>query len=118
MIADKLILVQQGIVEVSVEYDRRCPGHQFVIERLGRGALINHRSFMVKDDADTDFVCRTMVSCFVLSYEKFTALVKRRNDMKETKKEVRMELDQSKDPVALDYIFHNNERGSMELYSE
>ena len=47
VIADKLILIHQGIVEVSVPYDRRRPGQDFVIERLGRGALINHRAFMV-----------------------------------------------------------------------
>ena len=49
IIADKLILIQQGIVEVAVKYDRRRDDQYFVIERLGRGALINHRSFMVED---------------------------------------------------------------------
>lgn len=47
VVADKLILIHQGIVEVSVEYDRRRADHPFVIERLCRGAIINHRAFLV-----------------------------------------------------------------------
>ena len=56
-----------------------------MIERLTRGAIINHRSFMVRDDADTDFVCRTTVSVFVLSYQKFNEIKRKRKDLKETK---------------------------------
>lgn len=71
---------------------------------------------MVKDAADTDFVCRTAVSCYVLPYSKFKQLVKKRNDLKETKRQVGIELDSSNIPVALDYIFHNNVRSSEEDY--
>ena len=85
VIADKLILIQQGIVEVAVKYDRRRDDQYFVIERLGRGALINQRSFMVEDEADTDFVCRTTVSCFVLHYKKFEELHGRRQDLRTAK---------------------------------
>lgn len=67
-LTDKMFLIQQGIVEVAITYDRRVDEEYFVIERLGRGAIINHRSFMINDDADTDFVCRTNVSVFVLPY--------------------------------------------------
>lgn len=56
---------------MSVKYDRRRPDDYFVIERLGRGAIINHRSFMVEDDADTDFICLTPVSVFYLPFSKF-----------------------------------------------
>ena len=63
---DQMILIQDGIVEIAVQYDRRCGDQMFVIEKLGRGAIINHRSFMIRDEADTDFVCSTTVSAFVL----------------------------------------------------
>ena len=110
IIADKLILIQQGIVEVAVKYDRRRDDQYFVIERLGRGALINHRSFMVEDEADTDFVCRTTVSCFVLHFDKFKELLGRRQDLRLAKQDVETELLKSHMPLALDYIFHNNKR--------
>ena len=58
--AESLFLIQDGIVEVALKYDRRREDQNFVIERLARGAIINHRSFMVRDDADTDFVCHRL----------------------------------------------------------
>ena len=67
---------------MATKYDRRRPDDWFVIERLGRGAIINHRSFMLKDDVDTDFKCRTAVSCFVLSYEQMKIVKNKRADLK------------------------------------
>ena len=101
---------------MAVKYDRRRDDQYFVIERLGRGALINHRSFMVEDDADTDFVSRTTVSCFVLPYTKFADLMHKRQDLRQAKNDVETELLKSHMPLALDYIFHNNERDSVERY--
>jgi CRP-like cAMP-binding protein len=80
--AESLFLIQDGIVEVALKYDRRREDQNFVIERLARGAIINHRSFMVRDDADTDFVCLTTVSVFVLNYNKFYEIKRKRQDLK------------------------------------
>ena len=80
-LADRLYLIQDGIVEVAIKYDRRREEQNFVIERLGRGAIINHRSFMVTDDADTDFVCRTMVSVFSLTTVKLNEIMLKRQDL-------------------------------------
>jgi len=82
---DKLYLVQQGIVEVAVVYDHRMSDQYFVIERLGRGAIINHTSFMGEDLADTDFVCRTTVSCFVLHKSTLEKVMQKRQDLKAAK---------------------------------
>lgn len=89
-----------------------------MIERLGRGAIINHRSFMIKDDADTDFVCRTTVSCFVLHYDKFKEVEVKRQDLQRARTEVEQELYAPLLPLALDYIFHNNEKSSQQAYAE
>ena len=107
---DKLFLIQQGIIEVAIKYDKRRPEQYFVIERLGRGAIINHRSFMIDDDSDTDFVCRTNVSVFVLHYNKVKAIKKRRQDIRLARKDVKLELKNLKLDLALDYIFHNNDK--------
>ena len=68
-VADRMFVIQEGIVEVACSYDRKID-EPFVIERLGRGAIINHRSFMLKDEADTDFKCITTVSAFELTMKK------------------------------------------------
>ena len=79
--ADRLFLIQEGIVEISSKYDRRREDQDFIIERLGRGAVINHRSFMIADEADTDFVCRTTVSVFYLTAAKMKEVKKKRQDL-------------------------------------
>ena len=116
--AINLFLIQAGVVEVASKYDRRREDENFVIERLTRGAIINHRSFMVKDDADTDFVCLTNVSVFMLSHAKFKEIKRKRQDLKRTKNQVKGDIYRSLYPLALDYIFHNNERNSIEVYRE
>lgn len=69
---------------------------------------------MIEDDSDTDFVCRTNVSAFALSQVKMQEVMKKRQDLREERKKVETELFQPKLQVALDYIFHNNNRDSME----
>lgn len=80
-VADRMFVIQEGIVEVACSYDSKIE-QQFVIERLGRGSIINHRSFMLKDEADTDFKCMTTVSVFVLTLEKLEQICEKKQDMK------------------------------------
>ena len=81
-VATKMFLIQEGIVEVACSYDRNIEEKKFVIERLGKGAIINHRSFMLRDEADTDFRCITPVSAFVLTVEKLEQIRDKKQDMK------------------------------------
>ena len=116
--AEKMFLIQHGIVEVAIKYDRRRNDQYFVIERLGRGAIINHRSFMIRDDADTDFVCKTSVSCYFLTSAKLHAIFQHRQDLKSAREAVKVNLLTPVMPIALDYIFHNNANQSLEQYRE
>ena len=106
------------MVEVAIKYDRRRPDASFVIEKLGRGAIINHRSFMIQDDADTDFKCSTTVSCFSLSYAKMREVLMKRSDLQAQRNLVKQVLYAPLYPLALDYIFHNNDHESTEKYYE
>ena len=115
---DRLYLIQEGIVEVAIKYDRRRDDQNFVIERLGRGAIINHQSFMVNDDADTDFVCRTTVSAFYLTTVKLNEIMAKRQDLLSASSKVGQVIYAPLLPLALDYIFHNNDTRSLEQYEE
>ena len=118
-IADRMFLIQDGIIEVAVPYDRRREDQPFVIERLGRGALINHRSFLIRDDADTDFVCRTSVSVFYLTYDKLREVASKRQDLQREREQQKKVLYAPLHPLALDYIFHNNATGgNLEAYHQ
>lgn len=109
-IATQMYLVQSGTVEIVTYDDFKRP---FIIERLGRGAIINHRSFLLKDEADTDFKCSTTMSAFVLSYEAMKKIKHRRQDFKNEYMKVKKEVLAS-EPIALDYIFMVDSRGISE----
>mmetsp|Transcript_14562 Transcript_14562/g.10252 ORF Transcript_14562/g.10252 Transcript_14562/m.10252 type:complete len:106 (-) Transcript_14562:526-843(-) len=105
-----MYLVQSGTVEIVTYDDFKRP---FIIERLGRGAIINHRSFLLKDEADTDFKCSTTMSAFVLSYEAMKKIKHRRHDFKNEYMKVKKEVLAS-EPIALDYIFMVDSKGISE----
>jgi len=73
---------------------------------------------MIQDDADTDFVCRTNVSLFSLTFEKLKEIKNKRQDLSDAREKVKHELYAPSLPLALDYIFHNNTRDSYESYLE
>ena len=78
---DRLIVIQSGVVQLSVPYDKRLGDTRFVIERLTSGAVLNHQSFLMKLKAEAEYICRTPVSCFELSYEKFASIMGHRDDL-------------------------------------
>lgn len=69
---DRLIVIQSGVVEIEVDYDRRLGSERFVIERLTSGAVLNHQCFLLEQKAEAKYVCQTNVSCYELSYERFS----------------------------------------------
>ena len=105
-------------MEIAVKYDNRVEEGVFVIERLTKGAIINHRSFLLKDDADTDFKCLTAVSCYTLDYQKMKAIKAKRADLQKAKSEVKKEVFSSELPLALDYIIHCNPNQTDAAYQE
>lgn len=104
---DRLILIQSGIVELSVTYDKRRKYESFIIERLTTGAILNHQAFIVKDTSDTYFVCRTPVSCFELSYDRMKKVMEKRADLKQARNDIKQQVFKANHEIALDYIFHN-----------
>ena len=85
---DRLILIQAGVVQLTVNYDRRRGDQRFVIERLTSGAILNHQSFLLALNAETEYTCRTQVSCFELSYDRFTQIMKNREDLQNAHSEL------------------------------
>jgi len=67
---DRMIIIQSGVVQLSISYDKRREDEEFIIERLGAGAVLNPQAFIIKVIAETDYVCKTPVSCFELSYAR------------------------------------------------
>ena len=66
--AQVMFIVQNGVVEVTTEID----GIEFVIERLYRGSVINHRSFLLADNIDSGAKCATPVTLLYLTFDVLT----------------------------------------------
>ena len=63
-----MYVLQSGLVQICHELDK--PGcEEIVIERLYRGSVINHNSFLMNDGIDTDAKCKTAVSVFVMTID-------------------------------------------------
>ena len=64
----------------------------------------------MKDEADTDFVCKTSVSVFMLTHPTIKTIKRRRQDLKKAVSDVKIEvLTKADREIALDYIIHNNQ---------
>lgn len=99
-------MIQSGVVEnVTTVGTKNIP---FLIERLGRGAIINYRSFMVNDEVDTDYRCKGKVSYFTLPLDQFLKFKEKRSDIKKVFLKVEAEVLLMENEIALDYIFPNN----------
>lgn len=76
----------------------------FVIERLYRGSVMNHRSFLLLDKIDVTARCATPVSLYYISLSKILELRQRCPILNENIKNIEDELVDKENAVALDYI--------------
>lgn len=113
---DRLVVIQSGVVELAISYSKHM-AEDFVIERLTAGAILNHQAFLVREIADTDFICRSAVSCFELSYERMKKVLNKRADLEQARKDIKQILYTPNQKVALDYIPHNH-AASPEAYEK
>ena len=67
--ADRLFVIKSGIVDIETTFDNRID-NKFIIEKLCRGAVVNHNAFLLYDEADTDFRCATTVVTFEITKQK------------------------------------------------
>lgn len=51
--SDKMFVIKSGILEITVKVE----GFNMAVERLYRGSVLNHRSFLVNDISDTRAYC-------------------------------------------------------------
>lgn len=57
-----------------VEIEHTVEGESFVIEKLTRGCILNHRSFLLEDENDCNARCATTVTVYALEFEDFDAI--------------------------------------------
>lgn len=61
-VASKMYIIQAGEVEISLKVEDET----FILERLGRGSIISHRSFIQENICNTDAKASSTVTVFAL----------------------------------------------------
>ena len=97
-----MYLIQSGEVEIVTKFGN---GKEFIIEKLFRGSIINHNSFLMDDGIDTDAICRKPVTLFYIDIDTITKLRKKYPDCESIlfKHEMKLVDPKTEEPV-IDYI--------------
>jgi len=103
--SDEMYVIQSGIVEIRHKHDK---GQDFVIEKLYRGSIINHNSFLMNDEIDTDAKCGTTVSLFYINMNKIKELRNKHIQLEKALIDVEMALvNPGACEPAIDYIIND-----------
>jgi hypothetical protein len=89
------------MVEVYTSMDN---GVEFVIERLYRGSVINHRSFIIEDKIDISARCQMPVTLFYILWDKMVDIKDSCPVLTSKIDAVELALINKENPIALDYI--------------
>jgi CRP-like cAMP-binding protein len=89
------------MVEIYTQMDN---GVDFVIERLYRGSVINHRSFITEDKIDVNARCQMPVTLFYITWNKMSEIKESSPKLAEKIEDVEFKLVNKDNPIALDYI--------------
>ena len=94
-------VIQNGMVEVYTTMDN---GVEFVIERLYRGSVINHRSFISEDKIDVNARCQMPVTLFYILWDKMKKITEECPILQKKIDQIEVALINKDNPLALDYI--------------
>ena len=77
----------------------------FVLEKLFRGSIVNHNSFLMNDDMDTDALCKTNLNVYFIHIDRVNALREKYNELDQALDVIERDLvDINKREPAIDYI--------------
>ena len=69
----ELYVIQSGQLWIQQEMDSH-KGGTFVVDKLYRGSIINHNSFLMEDDMDTDAYCKTNLHTYFIHIDDVNKL--------------------------------------------
>ena len=96
-----MFIVQNGTVEILTEID----GQELVIERLHRGSVINHRSFLFNDVIDSSARCETPASILYMNQRRLQEIRNKSQALDQECSLIEHEmLERDDNAIAIDYI--------------
>ena len=66
----ELLLIEYGVIEIFTYFE----GNEFILERLYRGTVLNHRNIFMEDNNYVYAKCRTDVNILCLHLDKLNEL--------------------------------------------
>jgi hypothetical protein len=98
-----MFFIQFGTVEIEMEVEKT----DFPVERLSRGCIVNHRSFLLNDENDCNARCKTVVTAFVLPFNDIDNIRFRSDELDTNIKKIEHEMLGLKNAIAIDYIIQH-----------
>lgn len=93
--------MQNGLVEIYTNMDN---GVEFSIERLYRGSVVNHNSFLMGDQIDVNARCKMPVTLFYLHATKMQQIRSTCPVLDKNIDRIEAKMLNRDNPIALDYI--------------
>ena len=94
-------IISNGMVEIYTTMDN---GVEFVLERLYRGSIINHHSFITEDKIDVNARCQMPVTLFYITWDKMRMIKEQSPVLSQKIDKIELQLVNKDNPIALDYI--------------
>jgi len=90
-----------GVIEI---YTTTEGGHEFVIEKLFRGSIINYRTFFMEDDGKLYYRFGKNSICSSIHYKDFASIFPKHEDLKKNFSKFKRKVITENKPYPLDYI--------------
>ncbi|CDW83695.1 cyclic nucleotide-binding protein [Stylonychia lemnae] len=98
--SNAMFVVKNGIVEISCQIENQ----ELVIERLYRGSIINHRSFLVADKSDISCKCAQTMTLFYLTFDQIKRLRMKNSKLNQEILAIESSVKAKENPYIIDYI--------------
>ena len=99
--ATTLFFLQDGVIEI---FTRTENNHEFVLEKLFRGSIINYRTFFMEEDGKVFYRFGRNSIAFELPYETMMEIVPRHKELKKKFTSFKKQILLQNKPFPLDYI--------------
>lgn len=103
-------IIQNGVVEIYTTMDN---GVEFVIERLFRGSVMNHHSFITEDKIDVNARCQSSVTLFYILWDKMTEIKEGCDILAKNINDIEHSIVNRDNPIALDYIISRDPKATV-----
>jgi hypothetical protein len=95
-----MFLIKNGIAEISCKIENQ----DLTIERLYRGSIINHRSFLIADKSDISCRCSQTMTLFYMTFDQIKRIRMKNAMLNMEISKIEQAASKKENPYIIDYI--------------